>query len=134
MKMDQTDFEKNVMETILKGNHPVLASLRNQYVNSIIERREFTGAGFYTYFRINEGIPPLINRGNFEITDIVVKLGGNRNAIGVVLFIRDGYLKFLEGYTLASEEWPQHYLDVELEYNSPNGNRNLKELVSKLSP
>jgi hypothetical protein len=36
------------------------------------------------------------------------------NGAGCLLFVRDGVLSFLEGYTYGGEEWPEHPVVLEL--------------------
>jgi hypothetical protein len=48
-------------------------------------------------------------RGDFHIGDVSGELEGLANGAGFVLFIRDGRLKMLEGFTF-DEPWPvDHY-------------------------
>ena len=125
--MNQQEFENQVMPMLLDGDYPVLASLRHQYQNSTIEKRIFSGAGFFTYFKMKEGIPPLEKK-NFEIGDVIINIDNIKNAIGVILFIREGYLFFLEAYTLVIDDWPNEYSDVVLKYFGRDGKRDYKDL------
>lgn len=43
---------------------------------------------------------------------------GISSAIGFVLFVKDGYLQMLEGYTNAIDAWPQNEKDIILSYDS----------------
>lgn len=131
--MNQQEFEKTVMKMLLRGEDPVLMSLRDQYHNSIFVNREFSGAGFFTRFKIKKGVPPLADKQNFEIGDVDVNLGNIKNAIGVILFIRNGYLSMLEGYELVMETWPDYYSDPVLEYDGKDGKRDYEKLKAKLS-
>lgn len=125
--MNQEELEKKVMEMLLAGDDPVLEALRNQYSNSTVESRNFTGAGFYSHFKVKKGIPPVADEKNYYIGDIGVSLNGINDPIGVLLFVTNGYLSTLEGYTIGIEVWPE-YINVELKYLYPNGKRNLEEL------
>ena len=131
--MNQEQLEIVLMDMFLSGNEPVLKDLRDQYKNSQIKSRQFTGAGFYTYFKTKPGIAPLANKKNFEITDISAKVGKVEDALGFVLFVRDGYISWLEGYTMALDDWPHDYSNVDLIYNYPEGNRDFVELKKKWS-
>jgi hypothetical protein len=54
-----------------------------------------------------------------------------KEAFGFVLFIENGYLSFLEGYTLSSDIWPDEYSNVMLVYNGPGGTRDIEKLKTK---
>jgi hypothetical protein len=131
--MNHIQFEKKLMEMILAGNHPILEELRNQYLTSTIESRKFTGGGFYTHFRIKNGTKPLVGEKTFQIGDVDASLGDIKEAMGFVLFIKNGYLSFLEGYTLTIDTWPNDYSNVSLIYDGPEGTRDLKKLETKWS-
>jgi hypothetical protein len=126
--MKHAEFEKKIMEMLLAGDDPVLQALRNQYHNSTPERMEFTGAGFYTMFKVSVDTPPLASRKSFEINDINASFGEIREAFGFIIFVREGYLSMLEGYTLASDVWPDDYSSVVPVYNGPRGNRDFEKL------
>ena len=129
--MNHTEFEKKLMEMLLMGDDPVLKALRNQYYNSTVESTKFTGAGFYTNLKVNADIPPLVGGKTFRINDIDASFGDIKEAIGFILFIKEGYLLMLEGYTLASDIWPDEYSSVVLIYDAPGGKRDLEELRTK---
>jgi hypothetical protein len=128
--MEQLEFEKLCMDMILKGDNAVLEGLRAQYLNSVFYEREFTGAGFYTRYKINVEIPAVASGKTFQITDVFGNVGDIKNAIGLILFIKDGYLSMLEGYTIDSV-WPQDYSKVTLLYNGQNGKRDFNKLERK---
>ena len=131
--MKQLEFEKKLMVMLLAGDDPILEGLRYQYDHSVVESRKFTGAGFFTHFKIKNGNIPVANAKSFQITDVGVTLNGVKNAIGVVLFIENGFLSFLEGYTMVLDFWPEQYSNVVLEYIYEGGKRDLAELKAKWS-
>jgi hypothetical protein len=131
--MNQEQLEKKLMEMFLHGDEPVLEKLREQYRNSETKSRKYTGVGFYTYFKILSGIAPLISIKNFEITDVTATLDQKDHALGFVLFIRDGYISWLEGYTMAIDDWPDDYSKMNLVYSGPDGKRDLNKLISRWS-
>ena len=129
--MNHEDFEKKLMEMLLDGDDLVLEELRNQYHNSIIESRKFTGAGFFTHFKVKKGIPPVAEGKSFQIRDIRVTADSVTGAFGFILFINEGYLSMLEGYTLSTEVWPEDYSNVVLSYFGLRGLRDLEKLKKK---
>ena len=38
------------MDFLLRGNHPVLATLRDQFAVAIVKEPDFTGVGFFIHF------------------------------------------------------------------------------------
>ena len=76
------------------------AALIEQIANATVERRENTGAGFYTRFNVT-GSP-----GRRVVTDtkrchVEAKIGAIDHALGFILWMVDGRVNQLEGYTLA---------------------------------
>lgn len=131
--MNHTDFEQQVMDKLLAGDYPILEELRCQYLNATVESREFTGAGFYTNFKIKSEIPPIAGEMTFQIGDMHADFGDVKEAIGFVLFVMKGYLSMLEGYTLASDVWPSDYSNIVLQYNGVEGRRDVAKLMAKWS-
>jgi hypothetical protein len=131
--MNQIEFEKLLMEKLLAGDDPVLGGLRDQFQNSIIESRKFTGAGFFSYFNVNIGIGPVADGKTFQIGGVHASFNQIKEAFGFVLFVKHGYLSMLEGYTLTSENWPSEYSNVILKYNGSKEKRDLDELRAKWS-
>ena len=126
--MDQREFEKELMDFILRGDDSVLDELRNQYQNSQFEPAIMTGAGFITHLRVKPEIAPAANGKTFQIGGVYADFESIQQAFGFILFIEKGYLSFLEGYTLSSDIWPGEYSHVKLEYNGPGGKRDLEKL------
>ena len=100
-----TDFEHKIISVLLEGNHPVLQILRQQlkYIKRI--HRKNTGAGYYVEFDIQE-CPQILHKANFEIDDVFIRLQGQDEDAGCVLFIREGLLSFLEIY-LYLDDFPK---------------------------
>jgi hypothetical protein len=46
------DIETTAMGMLLAGEHPVLAVLRDQLAVAEVANREFSGAGFFVFFRV----------------------------------------------------------------------------------
>jgi hypothetical protein len=131
MVMNQEKLEQKLMDMFLSGNEPILETLRTQYKNSTINSREFTGVGFYTHYLVNPKTAISTNKKSFELTDITATISKMEDALGFVLFVRDGYISWLEGYTIALDFWPTDYSDVNLIYNYPEGKRDLNILQKR---
>ena len=99
-------FEREVMEKLLDGNHPVLAALRSQLGFCEVSNREFTGHGFFTNLRVERSVEPApVPRSRIQVRDVGGKIEGLKYGAGFVLFVTDGYLDLLEGFSYE-EPWP----------------------------
>jgi hypothetical protein len=116
----QKELEKKIMEMLLTNEHSVAKILKHQYEHSEIKSRKFSGAGFFTKFKIENGID-VAPKKNFEIGGVSADVGDNKGVLGFLLFIRDGYLDWLEGYTMGIDFWPDIYKDVVLKFDDPKG-------------
>jgi hypothetical protein len=95
-----------LLPQLLEGDHPVLAILREQYRLSEVGTVELTGVGFFADLEV----PPDVTRvepASFAGGDANIELVGVQHGAGCVLFVRDGRLSLLEGYTHAGEEWAE---------------------------
>lgn len=100
------ELEKQVMAAILAGDDQRLAVLRLQYAVAEVIEREFSGVGFCTHFRVSPDVPRAIPD-SFEFgQSIHLEIESVENGAGVVLFIRNGVLVMLEGFTYTGL-WPR---------------------------
>lgn len=106
-------LEQSVIDKLLSGDHPVLAALRMQAERARLVGREHTGVGFFCDFDVPSDVPIL--KGDFHIGDVKGDLQGLANGAGFVLFIRDGRLDALEGFTY-DEPWPKKIGTFSLTY------------------
>lgn len=109
-------FEADIMLKLLDGNDPMLAILRQQYRQSEVVKREFTGVGFFTTFRVDDSAPRLPDNRSLCIDDGVGEIDGVD--VGFVLFITDGVLDMLEGFTYGTDEWPREMVKYKVGYIS----------------
>ncbi|TET06849.1 hypothetical protein E3J79_00620 [Candidatus Dependentiae bacterium] len=105
-------FEKKIMGKLLYGSNHILPILRKQYEKAQIKNRKFTGVGFFTDFIVPKDVPRLPNLKSFHLGNVAGKINGTD--IGLVLFIKDGVLNFLEGYTFGDDPWPDKIINYEL--------------------
>ena len=111
-----SSFEQAVLDKLLSGDNPVLRALRLQASQSQVTKREFTGIGFYCEFEVERAT--LSVRANFEIGDVLAAIPGLAHGAGFLLFIRNGRIKTLEGYTY-DEPWPNQLEGFALSYIDP---------------
>ncbi len=100
-----TPLESAILHAFLSGDMPALAALRNQAAAASVRLREFTGVGFFTHFEVPADVPRLPFRGRFVLSDVGADVEGTEYGAGFVLFVEDGVLDCLEGFTYTGE-WP----------------------------
>jgi hypothetical protein len=111
-----TRIERAIMSMLLVGEHPVLDILRTQLESCTVAKREFTGAGVFVTFSVPETAPQLPQKDSFSFGDVGADIHGLQHGAGFVLWVREGVLDFLEGYTY-DEPWPEHTEDFTLQYD-----------------
>jgi len=99
------DLEKQVMQMFLEGDYPFRFELNKQYHLSKIVKREVTGVGFFTTFLLPTNTPIIENGKSLHIEDVQAEIEGLKYGVGFVLFIKDGKLEMLEGFSY-DEPWP----------------------------
>ena len=107
-------LEQAVLDKLLAGDHPVLAVLRAQAQRARVTRREHTGVGFFCDFDVPSDVPRAPHS-DFHLGDVNATLDGLAHGAGFVLFVRNGRLATLEGYTYE-ESWPKEIRNVKLTY------------------
>src|SRR5919106_967022 len=113
-----SELEQAVMEAALEGDHPVLEALRRQLRTSRVKERAETGAGFFVEFEIDSRLPPApTSRKDLHIGDVAASVKGLKHGAGFVIFVKDGYLKMLEGYSY-DEPWPKQVKEFEVSYET----------------
>jgi hypothetical protein len=123
-------FETDLLGMLLAGDNPVLSVLRKQLQNGTIRIRTQTEAGFYLIFDIPEDLPRITDessstKADFCFGDIEATVKGLNNGAGFLIWVKNGYLKQLEGYTYG-EKWPLELSDYVLRYR--DGTRNIDKL------
>ena len=116
MPQDLTELERSVLDKLLTGEHPVLEALRRQLCGCRVRKRELTGCGFFTELQVDRALPaaPTIAK-KLRIGDVEAKITGLEQGAGFVLFVNNGYLDMLEGYSY-DEPWPESVSEFELRY------------------
>jgi hypothetical protein len=78
------------------------AALVEQIDAISVRSRENTGAGFFTYFVFKS--PPLHKvKTDMKKCHVTATINDLSNALGFILWVKDGYVDCLEGYTLAMD-------------------------------
>jgi hypothetical protein len=121
-----TKLETRVLAKFLAGNTPILGLLREQAQSLQVVSREFSGAGFFTNLFVSDDKPRIPGRPRFVLTAVAGDTPVLSDGIGFALFLEDGALSMIEGFTYG-EEWPNEIENLELQYLDTRA-QNLKEL------
>jgi hypothetical protein len=102
------------MGLLLDGTHPYLKQLREQYELADAELT-LTDAGFFVDFDLPEHADSLPLEGRFQFGDVEAEVNELDHGIGFVLFVENGRIRTLEGYTYE-ESIPDDMTGVTLRY------------------
>lgn len=108
-------FEQAVMDKLLAGDHPAMAILRAQAATARLVSREYSGVGFFCSFEVPADAPTLGAGGRLTIDDVNAEVTGLTHGAGFVLFVCDGRLDMLEGFSY-DEPWPDDVSGFDLTY------------------
>jgi hypothetical protein len=110
-----TPIEREAMKMLLDGNDSTMSTLRAQFGVATVAKKEMTGVGFFVNFSMPADVPRVSSEPNFEIGDVVGQVEGVKHGIGFLLFVTDGILSMLEGYT-HDDPWPEQISNFKLNY------------------
>jgi hypothetical protein len=112
-------LEMSVLRKLVGGDLPGFAELRRQLESADVVSREMTGAGFYTRFALpSDAVPAPLRSGVVRFGDVEARVPGLAHGAGFLVYIEDGKLQMLEGYTY-DEPWPDVIESFELRYSDP---------------
>jgi hypothetical protein len=113
--MSLTGLEDAVIRMLLDGDGPTLAQLRRQFEVATVTGRETTGTGFFTALAVPAELR--LQFKELQLEGVRATLVGVTHGAGFILFVEDGVLEGLEGYTLTDEPWPNEGAAFTLEYS-----------------
>ncbi len=106
MDTELTPLERDVLAMIVGGNDADFKILQEQVAATHVRARDFTGAGFYTRFEVPVGVRRIDGNKTLRLGQHVrAELEGLDFGAGFVLFVNDGAIEVLEGFTYG-EAWP----------------------------
>lgn len=107
-----------VMNMLLAGDLEVLKILKKQYAKSKIISIEETGKGIFVEFETSEEPLPNSNKikQDFVFGDVNGIVDEIIGAVGFILFVRDGYIVTLEGYSNVPGSWEKVNENLNLIY------------------
>ena len=118
-----------VMDLLLSGESNILHILKKQFQNCNIKKIEETGSGVYVDFEIKDQSLRLEfddTKGSFAFGDVYGTVDNFFGAVGFVLFVKNGYITTLEGYSNIPSSWCKVSADIPLGYDEEK--RNIAEL------
>jgi hypothetical protein len=100
------ELVSQLMPMLIEGDHPALVALRQQYSSAQIKEVEMTGVGFFVNFEVRPDAP-LADPPDFAGGSATIEITHAPLGAGIILFVRDGRLSFLEGYTYGNDQWAE---------------------------
>jgi hypothetical protein len=98
-------LEQAVMQRVIDWRTVVAPDIERQFAISSFGTRQLSGTGFFSHFVVSADAPAIAPP-SFEISVDAILTSGH--AAGFTLFVRDGRLDWLEGYTYGDTPWPEH--------------------------
>lgn len=95
-----------LLPLLLEGDHRALAALRNQWRYARVGTITLSGSGFFASIEVPPRLPK-VEPSQMSGGSAAIELTGAPHGAGCVLFVRDGHLSMLEGYTYEGDEWPK---------------------------
>jgi len=111
--MKTTELEKAVIQRMLADHElkPVRSAVNFDVVT--VNDREFTGMGFLTEFERSEELK-LFGKGvTLRWGKVGARLNASKLETGYLVYVDDGYVNTVEGYTYG-DEWPEQVSQIEL--------------------
>lgn len=128
--MINESFEKKLIEMLLAGDEKTLILLREQYTVAKVVSIERSDVGFFVHFSLKGRDDLSISNKSFQIGDVDGNINGITGAVGFILYVKNGFISMLEGYTNAVDKWPNSDYEIVLTYDSGN-ERDLERLKRK---
>lgn len=101
-----TPLEKAVVDALLEKRGEPFDTIRQQLAHVSLTKREFTGVGFFTEFTLPDDAPVHRDLPDDTIGGVSADFPSVQHGAGFLLFIRDGVVTMLEGFTY-DEPWPE---------------------------
>lgn len=120
---NMNELEAAVMHMLLAGDIPLLEILRKQLAIATIVERKYTGVGFFTEFSVPLEAERPDGIGRLVISDVHGEVEGVEGPIGFVLFLANGAIGTLEGFSYDGGPYPTNAKLIRAYYvcGVPNG-------------
>lgn len=96
--MEFTDLEKAVMHAIFAEMPENQDALERQLDQATVVQRENSGVGFFTTIAVPDDVAPVRIPSPLS-TDICANVAGVERGMGFLVFIEDGRLETIEGFS-----------------------------------
>jgi len=113
MKERINELEMAVMERFLADPALALRATSGDYSGVLVASRDLTGAGFLTTFEKCSELRMFEEHVSMRWGKVGARLTPSKIETGYLVYVDDGYLSAIEGYTYG-EEWPSDCSVVEL--------------------
>jgi hypothetical protein len=117
-----TILEDQVLQMLLRGEDEVVSVLRLQASHADASSRKMTGVGFFTNFEISADVPRVKTCLTFKLGDVNGTADNLKHGLGFLLYVANGALSMLEGYTY-DEPWPDEVHGLVLTYSTGQDRR-----------
>ena len=100
-------LEHEIIEAIFKCSekNSINKKLYKQYKSIAVMDRVYTKVGFFTKFQLCERELKIARNINVQLGGIHAEIKGLKYGAGFILFVEDGVINTLEGYSY-NERWP----------------------------
>lgn len=113
-------IESQIIEALLVKEYGPTSPLLRQLAAATVGSRQMTGTGYYLDLVVG-GDAPRADRLNGDASGgFQTRLEPPADLVGFTVFIRDGYLSWLEGYTFGDVKWPDEPMEEWLLLDAPS--------------
>lgn len=111
--MKISELEKAVIGSILADSELTPIKSTVNFDTVVVSDREFTGPGFMTEFERSEELKLFASGISLRWGNVGARLNASRLETGYLIYVDDGYVTAVEGYTYG-DVWPDHVDRIEL--------------------
>ena len=111
--MKATELEKLVIRSMLTDHELKPVRLSVNFDAVLVSDRELTGVGFLTEFQPSEELKLFEVDVSLRWGKVGARLNASKVETGYLIYVDDGYVTSVEGYTYG-DEWPDQIDQIEL--------------------
>lgn len=111
--MRANKLERIIISSVLADQALKVAKSEVNYDAVVVENRELTGVGFLTEFERSEELKLFDDDVSFRWGKVGARLNTSKVETGYLVYVDDGYLTTIEGYTYG-DEWPERIEQIEV--------------------
>lgn len=126
-----TQFETAILEAYLVGNWPGMRLLREQLSAVEVMSREYSKVGFFVDLKVPCLPSSQFSKVECQMGDVEIHLPGLSLGLGTILFVKNGTLNLLEGFTYG-EDWGGETAQFAITYKNQDVRRDEAAIPSIL--